>query len=92
MGVMEPEPALGARGGRQGWWWWGGAGRLLPPAFVLGHKPMTEKEGVRVCVCVCVCVCVYVLTHSTRCMVERRPSSEPPMMSDSLTPHGTSSS
>ena len=59
MGVMEPEPALGARGGRQGWWWWGGAGRLLPPAFVLGPKPMTEKEGVMVCVCVCVCVCTY---------------------------------
>ena len=59
MGVMEPEPVLGARGGRQGWCGVGGcAGRLLPLAFVLGPKPMTENEGV-MCVCVCVCVCTH---------------------------------
>ena len=57
MGVMEPEPVLGARGGRQGRGWQ----RLLPPAFVLGPKPMAEKEGVMVCdgMCVCVCVCTH---------------------------------
>ena len=60
MGVTELVPTLGARGGCQGWC----GGRcwqsLLPPAFVLGSKPMTEKGGVRVCVHACVC------THTQR--------------------------
>ena len=88
MGVMEPEPVLGARGGRQGWCGVGGcAGRLLPLAFVLGPKPMTENEGVMVCVC----VCVY--SHTALGVWWKGDlTSEPPMMSDNLTPHGTSSS
>ena len=43
-------------GGRGGWRCWQ---RLLPRAFVLGPKPMAEKEGMMVCDGVCVCVCTH---------------------------------
>lgn len=44
---MEPEPALGARGGRQGWCRGevSSAGSCVASGFVLGPKPMAEKEG-----------------------------------------------
>ena len=74
---------------------WGAVGgwrcwqRLLPPAFVLGPKPMAEKEGVMVCDGVCVCV----YSHTALGVWWKGDlTSDPPMMSDSLTPHGSSSS
>lgn len=48
--------AKGGAGGRGGWRCWQ---RLLPRAFVLGPKPMAEKEGMMVCDGVCVCVCTH---------------------------------
>lgn len=85
MGVTEPVPTLGARGGCQGWC----GGRcwhsLSPPAFVLGPKPMTEEGG---CEGVCACVCVY--SHRALGVWWKGDlTSEPPVMSDVLTPLGT---
>lgn len=56
MGVTELVPALGARGGCQGWCVCGGDcwHSLSPPAFVLGPRP---RDGG--CECACVCVCMY---------------------------------
>lgn len=64
MGVTELVPALGARGGRQGWCGEQCWHSLSPPGFVLGPKPRTETEGVRGCA----------RAHAQRwCLMERGP-------------------